>query len=164
MNLKEIKASKIPDDMTLLHKLLANDYLVKTPSQDYDDSYCIQYTKNLNAFIITNDKFRDYIDAISEKVLGTSEAQPKEKSKKGGKKSNSPILDKQDIKKEQQWIRSHSVSYSFNKDEFLPNPDSGIWQKCKYDEYRNYTLDLIWGSQSFFSNPEIWLKFEELKN
>jgi hypothetical protein len=32
MNLKDIKASKIPDDMTLLNKLLTNDYLVKTPS------------------------------------------------------------------------------------------------------------------------------------
>ena len=97
MNLKEVKASKIPDDMTLLHKLLANDYLVKTPSQDYDDSYCIQYAKKLNAFIITNDKFRDYIDSISEKILGAGgEIQSKEssKSKKGGKKSNSPILDK----------------------------------------------------------------------
>ena len=33
------------------------DLLVKTPSQDYDDSYCIQYAKKLNAFIVTNDKF-----------------------------------------------------------------------------------------------------------
>jgi hypothetical protein len=56
----------------------------------------------LNAYIITNDKFRDYIDSISEKVLGAGEPQTKESSKpkKGGKKSNSPILDKQDIKKE----------------------------------------------------------------
>ena len=32
MKLKDVKASKIPDDMSLLHKLLARDYLVKTPS------------------------------------------------------------------------------------------------------------------------------------
>lgn len=32
MKLKEIKASKIPDDMALLHKLLSQDFLVKTPS------------------------------------------------------------------------------------------------------------------------------------
>ena len=42
MNLNiEIKASQIPDDMNLMMKLLNNDYLISTPSQDYDDSYCI---------------------------------------------------------------------------------------------------------------------------
>lgn len=65
MGLKEVKASQIPDDVGMLNKLLQMDLLVKTPSQDYDDSYCIQYAKKLNAFIVTNDKFRDYIDQIS---------------------------------------------------------------------------------------------------
>ena len=41
LGLKEVKASQIPDDVGLLNKLLAKDLLVKTPSQDYDDSYCI---------------------------------------------------------------------------------------------------------------------------
>ena len=37
------------------------------------------------------------------------------------------IMDKTEIKNEQQWIKVHSVSYTFNKDEFLPNPDSKLW-------------------------------------
>jgi bifunctional pyridoxal-dependent enzyme with beta-cystathionase and maltose regulon repressor activities len=32
MGLKETKASKMPDDMSLMHKLLEKGYLVKTPS------------------------------------------------------------------------------------------------------------------------------------
>lgn len=60
----KIQAQKTPDDMKLLHHLLENDFLIKTPSQDYDDSYCIQYAKKFNAFMVTNDKFRDYIDDL----------------------------------------------------------------------------------------------------
>lgn len=50
--------------MNLMNKLLLKGFLIKTPSQDYDDSYCIQYAKKSNAFIVTNDKFRDYIDSL----------------------------------------------------------------------------------------------------
>jgi len=32
MNLKDTKASKLPDDMQLLHKLLDQDFLIKTPA------------------------------------------------------------------------------------------------------------------------------------
>ena len=38
--------------------------MVKTPAQDYDDSYCIQYARQCDAFIVTNDKFRDYLKKI----------------------------------------------------------------------------------------------------
>ena len=41
MGLKDTKKSKLPDDVALLHKLMEKDFLVKTPAQDYDDSYCI---------------------------------------------------------------------------------------------------------------------------
>ena len=41
MGLKEVKPQKIPDDVILLNKLMDSDFLIKTPSQDYDDSYCI---------------------------------------------------------------------------------------------------------------------------
>ena len=37
----QVKASHIPDDVALLRKLRDEDYLISTPSQDYDDSYCI---------------------------------------------------------------------------------------------------------------------------
>lgn len=41
MNLKQVKASKLPDNVTSLHQLATKGYMVKTPAQDYDDSYCI---------------------------------------------------------------------------------------------------------------------------
>lgn len=41
MGLKEVKPQKIPDDVILLNKLMDRDFLIKTPAQDYDDSYCI---------------------------------------------------------------------------------------------------------------------------
>lgn len=57
--------------------------MVKTPSQDYDDSYCIQYARQTNAYIVTNDKFRDYIAKLEQKttqVVCDTEAVKKEKT------------------------------------------------------------------------------------
>ena len=61
---KTVKASKLPDSVHILNKLAKKGVMVKTPAQDYDDSYCITYAKNNNAFIVTNDKFRDYLRKI----------------------------------------------------------------------------------------------------
>ena len=67
---------------------------MSTPSQDYDDSYCIKYAKDDGAYIVTNDRFRDYIE-----------------------KSGSN-------KKEIEWLRQTLVSFAFSGDGFMPNPDS----------------------------------------
>lgn len=75
--------------------------------------------------MVTNDKFRDYIDGLHQAL--TNEPTPPTKGKKGKKVAAAPILDKSSIQKEQKWIKAHSVSYTFNKDEFLPNPDSKLW-------------------------------------
>jgi len=112
--LKEVKASQIPDNMPLLHALADKGFIIKTPPQDYDDSYCISYAKRFNAFIVTNDKFRDYI----------------------AKQEGSP-----EKIKERKWIRDHSISYTFNSNEFLPNPDSKIFHRYPYEEYKHYPLD-----------------------
>ncbi len=45
LNIKEYKASQMPDNVALLNTLAAKGFIVKTPPQDYDDSYCIQYAK-----------------------------------------------------------------------------------------------------------------------
>lgn len=82
-------------------------FIIKTPPQDYDDSYCIKYAKKFNAFIVTNDKFRDYVQ----------------------KKDNS------EQPKERKWVKDHSISYTFNGNEFLPNPDSKIFNKYQYEDY-----------------------------
>ena len=66
MGLKDVKPQKIPDDVILINKLKQNDFLISTPSQDYDDSYCIQYARKFNAYMVTNDKFRDYIEGLQK--------------------------------------------------------------------------------------------------
>eukprot|EP00004_Rigifila_ramosa_P016949 TRINITY_DN4072_c0_g1_i1.p1 TRINITY_DN4072_c0_g1~~TRINITY_DN4072_c0_g1_i1.p1 ORF type:complete len:138 (+),score=28.07 TRINITY_DN4072_c0_g1_i1:133-546(+) len=50
------------DDMKLLQSLVDQELLVLTPSQDYDDSYSIEYARKHNGMIISNDIFRDHND------------------------------------------------------------------------------------------------------
>ena len=100
MDLGHVKKAKIPDDIQLLHRMMEQDLLVNTPSQDYDDSYCINYAKKFNAFMVTNDKFRDYIDKMYD-VMREHENAPEEskskqkRNKKNGKGNNSPQNDLQ---------------------------------------------------------------------
>ena len=46
-------------------------------------------------------------------------------------------------RKEEKWIKEHTISFSFSKDEFIPNPGSKIWESCNIDNYRNYIQDII---------------------
>ena len=42
MGLKNVKVSKLPDSVATLNKMAERGgVMVKTPAQDYDDSYCI---------------------------------------------------------------------------------------------------------------------------
>ena len=41
MGLKNVKSSKMPDSVATLIQLEQKGVMVKTPAQDYDDSYCI---------------------------------------------------------------------------------------------------------------------------
>ena len=109
MNYADAKNSKIPDSVTLLKELQAKGLLVGTPAQDYDDSYCIQYAKLKDGYMITNDRFWDYIDKQS----------------------------KENKRREKEWIRAHTISYTFNKDEFLPNPDSSFFTLYDYASYKS---------------------------
>ena len=73
--------------------------------------------------MVTNDKFRDYIDNITKSILNPDGDSPNKKKQIG----QSIVIDRSQIKNEQKWIKAHSISYTFNKDEFLPNPDSKFW-------------------------------------
>ena len=64
LGIKTSKAAQMPDSVTTLHKLASQGTMVKTPASDYDDSYCIQYARQSNAFIVTNDKYRDYLQKL----------------------------------------------------------------------------------------------------
>lgn len=54
--------------------------LIKTPPQDYDDSYAIAFAKQHQAFIVTNDMFRDYLWKLKHKK-GKSDFNPREEQK-----------------------------------------------------------------------------------
>ena len=63
-----MRAAQLPDDINILQQLAAAGYLVGTPSQDYDDSYCIGYAKSHNAYIVTNDMYRYFIYLFIHKL------------------------------------------------------------------------------------------------
>jgi hypothetical protein len=62
--------------------------------QDYDDSYCIKYAQQRNGVIVSNDLYRDHIDKLPE-------------SAKGGMRK---------------WLREHVISFTFVRNDFVPNP------------------------------------------
>lgn len=102
----------VPDDINFLIDLYKKGLVIKTPSQDYDDTYNIQYCKNKNAFYVSNDLYRDYTDKICN-------AKAKEA--------------------ERRWIISKRISFTFNVDEFIPGPDSEFFNEYKYSDYcQNY--------------------------
>lgn len=70
---------------------------VSVPDKDYDDAYIIEFAMGKKAFIVSNDTFRDF----------------KEDSKV-------PMIKKVKIK---EYLKDHLMSYTFIKDEFIPNPD-----------------------------------------
>jgi len=101
LNPASVKPSKIPDNVSLLQDLKSKGIIATTPSQDYDDTYCIEYAKKHSAYIVTNDKFRDHVEKITVPELR---------------------------KKESHWIRQHRIGFAFKGDEFLPNPDSEFFR------------------------------------
>ncbi|RLN57024.1 hypothetical protein BBJ29_001351 [Phytophthora kernoviae] len=90
-------AAKIPDDVALLERMVHEGVLIPTPSQDYDDSYSIQYAGLHDGFVVTNDLFRDHI----VNMVGPRERKVAMRA----------------------WLRAHQISYSWVRNEFMPNPN-----------------------------------------
>lgn len=88
---------KIPDDVALLERLVHKGVLIPTPPQDYDDSYSIQYAGLHDGYVVTNDLFRDHI----VNMVGPRERKVAMRA----------------------WLRAHQISYSWVRNEFLPNPN-----------------------------------------
>ena len=97
-----------PDNIEYLNDLYKKHLVIQSPPQDYDDSYCIQHAKNHNAFIVTNDLFRDYLEHIT---------------------------DNRKRETERIWIKERCISFTFNKDEFIPNPDAAFFREFNITEY-----------------------------
>ena len=88
----------MPDDVPLLRRLEREQRLVLTPPQDYDDSYCITLARSKPpACIVTNDMYREYVEAETKRGRSRKEAE--------------------------EWRRRHLISFTFLQDEFLPNPE-----------------------------------------
>lgn len=83
------------NNLPLLKQLIDSGRVVLTPPQDYDDDYCIEYATLHDACIMTNDRYNDHI-----------ERQKDDRTKRKVKK----------------WIREHCISFTFVRDELLPNP------------------------------------------
>ena len=105
------KKRVLPDDLPYLYGLVSKGLVVKSPPQDYDDSYCIQYAKMHDAFIVSNDMFRDYIDNIKDKT---------------------------ERETEKKWRDIKCISFTFNGDEFLPNPDAAFFKQFSFDIQEYY--------------------------
>ncbi|MCQ2819163.1 MAG: hypothetical protein MJ252_18015 [archaeon] len=102
------KKRVVPDDLNYLQQLVNEHLIILSPPQDYDDSYCINYAKKHNGFIVTNDLFRDYIQNIAD-----------EKKKET----------------ERIWVKEKCISYTFNQDEFIPNPDAAFFKEFDIKDY-----------------------------
>ena len=61
LKFKGAKGHKIPIGLQILKDLDEQGFLIKTPPMDYDDSYSLQYAKNKNGFVVSNDRFWDHI-------------------------------------------------------------------------------------------------------
>ncbi|KAE8898110.1 hypothetical protein PF005_g7637 [Phytophthora fragariae] len=92
-----LTAAKIPDNVALLERLVLQGVLIPTPPQDYDDSYSIQYAGLHDGYVVTNDLFRDHI----VNMVGPRERKVAMRA----------------------WLRAHQISYSWVRNEFLPNPN-----------------------------------------
>lgn len=66
LNIGDVRAAKIPDNIQLLQNLVDTGILVGTPAQDYDDSYCINYARQRSGYVVSNDMYRDQVDRIPE--------------------------------------------------------------------------------------------------
>ena len=111
---KHGKKRVLPDNLPYLYGLVSKGLVVKSPPQDYDDSYCIQYAKAKNAFVVSNDMFRDYIDNIKDKV---------------------------ERETEKNWRDVYCISFTFNGDEFLPNPDAPFFKQFGFN-YQEYNKNM----------------------
>ncbi|TMW60412.1 hypothetical protein Poli38472_000454 [Pythium oligandrum] len=87
-----------PDDPTLLQTMVDSGLIILTPAQDSDDLYCIHYARRHDAFVVTNDLFRDHISDTE------------------GPKSRQNEL--------RTWLMAHRISYTWVGDEFFANPNS----------------------------------------
>jgi len=88
-----------PEQQPLLRALVEAELLHTTPSQDYDDSYIIEFARQTKAYVVSNDQFRDWVDK-----------QPSSERKEAAAA----------------WVTKHVMTYTFVGTDFFPNPDFAL--------------------------------------
>ena len=91
LNIGEVRASQLPDDIEVLQLLVQQGFVIGTPSQDYDDSYCITYAQRRGGYIISNDMYRDHVKRIESKEP-REEVSTREKRRAGEGGEGSGVL------------------------------------------------------------------------
>lgn len=101
----EVPAAKLPDDVALLQIMVEEGVLIPTPSQDYDDSYCIQYAGMYDGCVLTNDMYRDHVEGMT------------------GPRERKVAM--------RMWLVAHLISFTWVRNDFLPNPDFRCAPLCE---------------------------------
>ena len=61
------QSKTIPDNVDKLIELEKKGLAFGVPNKDYDDSYMIQYAKEVQGYIVSNDRFFDHIEKYSNR-------------------------------------------------------------------------------------------------
>eukprot|EP01096_Ripella_sp_DP13-Kostka_P008663 TRINITY_DN3233_c2_g1_i1.p1 TRINITY_DN3233_c2_g1~~TRINITY_DN3233_c2_g1_i1.p1 ORF type:complete len:546 (-),score=239.43 TRINITY_DN3233_c2_g1_i1:55-1692(-) len=86
------------EGFSALLPLINDGTLTQTPFGEYDDSYTIKFAMKNDAYIVSNDMFRDF-------------------------SANIRIKDKDTIRKIELWIRHHRISFTIMDSQFVPRPE-----------------------------------------
>jgi len=91
-------AMMLTEDIELLNELAGTALLTIVPSGDSDDAYILNYARDNNGFVISNDLFHDHLRGISNESIRRSMCV---------------------------WLQDHRCGYAFSaRKEFLFNPSS----------------------------------------
>lgn len=80
-----------------MQELKEKGYAIGIPNWNNDDSYMIEYARDKKGYILTNDRYNDHI------VFYENDSKLREKLKT--------------------FVRNNCVSFTFIKDELIPDPD-----------------------------------------
>jgi hypothetical protein len=100
------------DDVALLTQLMGSGLLTIVPTGDSDDAYILNYARENNGFVVSNDLFHDHMRALAAVESVRSSLQC--------------------------WLQEHRCGYAFSaKGEFLVNPASALSRVVQqYVQYR----------------------------
>lgn len=94
---QKLKEVTLPDDTSIILKLKSEGVAVGVPDKDYDDAYIVEFALDKKAFLVSNDKFKEFRE--DTKLPMNKRVRVRE------------------------FLRDNLMSYTFFKDDFYPNPE-----------------------------------------